>query len=75
MSRSRLIETLECAKRDVGEAERALDAVIACIENADRAEKTTVTDAVQQAFSALREALARVAELERRIADGTENAS
>lgn len=69
MSRIQLIEALASARRDIHEAERALDAVIACIESAERADKTTITPSVESAFASLRSALARVIELERRLAD------
>ena len=55
------------ARQELSEAESELDKVMGEIRNALRAEKTAITIAVEDAFSRLRRAKSKLAELETKL--------
>jgi hypothetical protein len=63
-SRAALLGKIATAKQDIGTASRALERLIQEIDVAERAEKRTVSAAVETAFANLRAALANLAALE-----------
>lgn len=69
MTRENLIEKIRAAKAEITAAEQTLETVIRDIAVAKRAEKTTITDAVQAAFDKLRAALAHLSELEASLSE------
>ena len=58
---------ISVAERELSEAETELDAAIAEIRVALRADKTTVTSVVEDAFTKLRRAKSTLVELEARL--------
>jgi len=58
---------ISLARRELTEAESELDKVMGEIRNALRAEKTAITSAVEDAFSRLRRAKSKLAELETKL--------
>jgi hypothetical protein len=58
---------LDVAKREVGRAEKDIDRLLGEVRVAPRAEKTTVSQVLEDAFAALRAAKTELAELERLI--------
>jgi hypothetical protein len=62
-----LLSKIDDAKRDVTAAETALTSLLAQVDVAPRAEKTTVSQVMEEAFSKLRLTKADLAELEKLI--------
>jgi hypothetical protein len=62
-----LLPMISLARQELSEAEDELDKVMGEIRGALRAEKTAITSAVEDAFSRLRRAKGRLAELETRL--------
>jgi hypothetical protein len=63
-----LIDRVDRAKNDVANAESELDRLMGELDALPRAQKTTVSSALDTAFSKLRDARSYLAELERVIA-------
>jgi hypothetical protein len=59
-----LLETLDAAKREIGDAEADLGTVLRGLEGAVRAEKTTISAALEDAFAKLGAARERLVALE-----------
>lgn len=64
MKNAAIVAEMEAAARDIAAAEEDLGRVLREIKVAPRAEKTTVTEVVESAFTTLRAARARLARLE-----------
>jgi hypothetical protein len=64
-----LLSKIDEAKRDVTAAETALASLLAKVDVAPRAEKTTVSQVVEEAFSKLRLTKTDLADLEKLIID------
>jgi len=64
-----VLNKIDDAKRDVARAEAELERLMANIEEAPRAEKTTVSEGLQQAFALLRAARTDLAVLESLLSD------
>lgn len=64
VTREQLLEKIVAAKADIVAAELALQTVMRALTVAKRAEKTTISEATQDAFAKLRAALAHLVELE-----------
>ena len=64
-----VLNKIDDAKRDVARAEAELERLMATIEEAPRAEKTTVSEGLQHAFALLREARTDLAVLESLVSD------
>jgi hypothetical protein len=58
-----ILSKIETAQAEVGESVRALDELLAALASAPRAEKTTVTKVVEDAFSRLNGARASLTEV------------
>ena len=67
MDKHELLAMIAAAERDLSEAETGLDSAIGQIRVALRAEKTTVTATVEDAFAKLQRAMNTLAELEARL--------
>ena len=67
MNKAAVLAKIESAKNQMGAAEADLDRVIRDIRIAPRAQKTTISDALQKAFAELRAARARLVELEQLV--------
>ena len=67
-----LLAMISVAERELSEAEVELDSAIAQIHLAMRAEKTTVTATVEEAFAKLRRAKNTLTELEARLVSAPE---
>jgi hypothetical protein len=63
-----LLEKLAQAKHDVSAAEVDLERLLAALEVTPRAEKTTVSQVIEDAFTKLRAARVDLADLEKLIA-------
>ena len=63
-----LLKKIDTAKNDVSAAENELEQVLSQIDVAPRAQKTTVSRVVENAFSKLREAKADLEKLETLLA-------
>jgi multidrug resistance efflux pump len=64
------LDELAIAREDLSRAEKEVDAALAAIRQAPRAEKTGVTHAVEEAFNKVREARLALEDLERLLAKG-----
>ena len=64
--KSEILETVEEAKREVVEAKQALEAVLVDLRGAKRAEKTTITNALELALGQLARATETLTTLEQR---------
>jgi hypothetical protein len=68
-----MLAKIEAAKREIVAAEGDLDKVLRAIDAAPRAEKTTISDVVRTAFADVQAARKRLGELEKLIADDTDD--
>jgi len=68
MKKAALLAEMEAAERDIGAAEEDLGRMLREIKVAPRAEKTTITEVVERAFTTLRAARARLVRLEEALA-------
>ncbi|WP_437679136.1 hypothetical protein [Sorangium sp. So ce131] len=64
MASKALLEKVAAAKRDITEAENDLERVLRDIQVAPRADKTTISKVVEDAFTKLRAVKANLIELE-----------
>jgi hypothetical protein len=64
-----VLEELRVAREAVGVAERELDKAIADLARSPRAMKTTLSAALRQIFTALRDARTKLSELEETLDD------
>ena len=62
------LEKLAVARTELARAEKEVDAVLSAIRQAPRAEKTSITRAVEDAFAKVREARVALDDLERILA-------
>jgi len=62
------LEKLALARKELDRAEKEVDAVLAAIRQAPRAEKTQVTSAVEEAFTKVRAARLALDDLEKLLA-------
>ncbi len=69
MNRSLLVSNIEAAKRDVTDAEADMEKLIQELRVMARAEKTTISQALETAFSKLRGARRHLEVLEDLLAD------
>jgi prefoldin subunit 5 len=64
MEKRNLLEKLDAAKRDISEAESHLEKVLQAIQGAPRADKTTMSNVVKDAFAKLKAARGNLVDLE-----------
>ncbi len=69
MKGSTILEAIRVANKGVAEAETDLARLLNNIETAPRAEKTTISEAIRQAFQKLRDAREHLGKLETLIRD------
>jgi hypothetical protein len=67
MDRERILASISSGAKEIGEAERHLGKVLLELRIAPRAEKTTISDEVQEAFDRLRNARINLEALERLV--------
>lgn len=72
MKKELLLTKIDAAKRDMSAAEADLEAVLSAIKVEPRAQKTTTSAAVEDAFKKLRAARAALGELEEIVANEEE---
>lgn len=65
-----ITEGLTHAQTSILEAERALDDALQGLDNAPRAEKVVLSEALEEAFEKLRAARAILLDIERRVQSG-----
>jgi phage terminase small subunit len=64
MDKAQVFTKIEAAKRAMTEAERDLEKILSELQVTPRAEKTTISEAIQHAFTKLRSARQTVLDLE-----------
>jgi hypothetical protein len=69
MDKAQLLEKINASKREMGEAETDLEKVLRELRTAPRAEKTTISKVVEDAFAKLRAARKNLIDLERLISE------
>jgi len=68
MKNAAILAEMEAAERDIAAAEEDLGRMLRAIKVAPRAEKTTITEVVERAFTTLRAARERLVRLEQALA-------
>jgi hypothetical protein len=68
MDRERILASINAGAKEIGEAEQHLGKILLELRVAPRAEKTTISDEVQEAFDRLRNARINLEALEKLVA-------
>jgi hypothetical protein len=69
MEKRRFLEKVDAARRDIVDAENYLGRVLREIETAPRADKTTISKVVEEAFLKLKAARANLVDLESAVTE------
>ena len=69
MTNKLVLERIDIAHREVAEAARSLETLLRSMQDAPRAEKTTISCVVKDAFGKLQAAQTRLLELQSALAD------